>query len=509
MVGRAYRNLVAALLVTAAVLRAPSLARAADLSAGDTQPVVPTPSWPYLRTALEEAAAFAVQAAWYWGHMKHWSPDDVRFTWKTWREKLFSDDYLVFDDDRFRTGGLGHPLAGAFYYQIARGNGFSAGGSFAASVIMSTIWQYLGEWNTKPSINDLVITPAAGWVIGEATFRLGRVFAAGEPSAVNCIGAVLFSPTASLNDARVCHGRPNQPPFDRWGFPGRTWYDLQLQLGAAHTVFDQNQARDELVAGLAARVTTSSAYRQPGAGTVTATPGQWTSISGRGFLDSGSLRGEFLHADSLLAGRYARQYGERDAAGRGPDGRGVLFGLGSMFDYDVRDLPVGWDRMATAGVLGPVAELEARHGLVAVHVWLEAAYAFGQITSLAYEQTRTTFANVYIRSELKHHDYYYGQGVVSDGAIELELGDFRLAFGGRGGSYWSFNSRDTNQSRIQDNFSLHDTRVYLQSVASIQPRRSPLRLSIELDEDLRESVIPRTVFHSVERRLMGSAMLVF
>jgi hypothetical protein len=509
--GRLHRTVVAAFVSAASIAGPCANALAFDLSVDDSQPAVPTPGQRYLATALEELGALGIQAAWYWGHMKHTSPDDVSFSWQTWREKLFSDDYIVFDDDRFRTGGLGHPFAGALYYQIARGNGFGVAGSFAWTFASSTVWQYVGEWNTKPSTNDLLITPAAGWLIGEATFRLGRFFAEGQPTVGNCIGAVLFAPFAAVNEGRVCHEheRVNGPPFDRWGFGGRTWHHLDLELGAAHTSFDQGDARDEAVAGLGARIVANSRYRRAGYGASTAGPGQWSTLSFRAFMNDGAVTGAFLQMDTLVVGRYYRNYGDIDATGRGLDGQGALVGLGGLYDYDERKLPFARDRIATIGILGPVAELETRRGLAAIRARLAVAYAFGQVTSLAYARTQAAFADVIIKSELKDHGYYYAQGIVSDGLIELELGDFRLAVAGRAGTFWSFDSDDTNQSRIQDNFPLRDTRLFLRAVASLQPRGGPLRFAIEFDDDVRESWIPTATLSFVEKRLLGSALLVF
>jgi hypothetical protein len=512
MLGSGRRSVLAAIVAAASVCASSSSSRALaafDLATDDAQPPVPAPRLQYLKLVLEEFAALSVQAGWYWGHMKHTSPDDVPFSWHTWREKLFSDHYLVFDDDRFRTGGLGHPFAGALYYQIARGNGFGVAASFAASFVSSVAWQYLGEWNTKPSTNDLIITPAAGWVIGEATYRLGRFFAAGEPTIGNCIGATIFAPFAAINEARVCHDRPNEPPFGRWGFSQRTWHELNFELGAAHTVFDQADARDEAVAAFAARIVTNAGYRRAGVGVTTAGPGQWSSISFRGLLDDGAVHGAFLHIDSLLLGQYRRDYVDLDPSGHGADGRGALVGLGALYDYDERKLPFALDRTATIGFAGPVAEIEARRGFVALRARLAFAYAFGQVTSLAYAAAKTSFTSIVIKTELEHHGYYYAQGIVGDGVVQLDIGAFRLAVGGRGGTYWSFNSGDTNQKLIQDNFALRDTRLFLHAAASLQPHGGPAGISIELDDDIRESAIPGVDLSFVERRLIGSALLVF
>ena len=47
--------------------------------------------------------------------------------WSTWRGKLFSLQYFTFDQDRFNTNAVGHPIAGLIYYQIARGSGLGVG----------------------------------------------------------------------------------------------------------------------------------------------------------------------------------------------------------------------------------------------------------------------------------------------------------------------------------------------------------------------------------------------
>jgi hypothetical protein len=484
-----------------------STASAADLLADDSEPPAALPHSPYLRTVLGELSLLILGAAWYWGHIKP-STEDLPFTWSTWEGKLHYDD-LVFDDDKFITGGIAHPFAGAAYYQVARGNGFSAGASFVAAFVSSAIWQYFGEWNTKPATNDVIVTPAAGWVLGEATFRLGRFFAAGEPGWTNCVGAVLFSPVASLNESRVCRGRPNEPPFDRWGFSERIWHRLDLELGAGRDTTDRDPSHTEALFGVGVRIVAQAAYRQPGAGAVTAWPGQWTSFAGRWSYGGGSGEGSLFRADSLLIGRYLRRYREREAPGREPDGQGLLVGLVSTFDYDTRKLMPVWDRVASVGFAGPVLEAEVRHGIFAVHARLAAAYALAQVASLAYAEASSQFDNVFIKSPLQLRGYYYGQGVVSYAAVEGELGDFRLAFDGRAASYWSINADDTNQSRIQDNFSLHDTRVYLREYATLQPLGGPIRLAVEADEELRDSSIPGTVFTSEERRLIGSVVLVF
>jgi hypothetical protein len=508
MRGFVQRHLVAVTIAFCVFLFARAAA-AADLPDVGTEPA-PAAAWhPYVSTAIGELGALVTQGAWYWAHMQS-SPDNVPFTWSTWETKLFSDRYLVLDDDRFLTGGLGHPLAGTVYYQIARGNGLGIAESFLVTVASSFAWQYFAEFNSKPASNDLLVTPVAGWAIGEATFRLGRLFAAGEPTLANCVGAVLFSPVAAFHEPRVCEHWPGDPPFDGWGLPRRTWHRLDLELGAARSAIEAAAApSSELSIRLNAEVVTNAAYNRPGAGTSTFGPGQWTSVGTRWLLDDGAVRGVSFHADALLVGRYTRRFGDRDAVFRRADGRGLLLGLESTFDYEDRALPIALDRTATIGVAGPVAEIAARRGPIGVRARLAITYAFGQITSLAYAQARGAFVDVSIKSELEQHGYYYGQGFATYGLFELDLGDLRLSAAGTGASYWSLDFDDTNQSKIQDNFSLHDVRVFLRTIAAVRPLGGPLRLALEADRDIRRSWIPAVSVSSEERRLLGSAALEF
>jgi hypothetical protein len=484
-------------------------ARGAEVRGSDTESESAGPAHPYLRVVLGELAFLGLQSAWYWGHQEPSESEVSPFTWSTWRAELFSDRYVVFDHDRFNTNAIGHPFAGTVYYQIARGNGLGVGASFLTTVAASTFWKFLGEPNQKLSTNDLIVTPAAGWVIGEATYRLGRLFADGEPNLANCLGAAFFSPVATLNEAAVCHGRRREEAFDERGFSRRIWHRLYFEFGASRTSFGGGEARDETVLGLADRITTHALYRQPGAGASTARPGQWTNFGGRWFIDDGSIRGAFVHADSIVLGRYLRDYGEVIGPSGEPDGHGLLLGVGSSFDYDARSLPASWDRTLAVGLLGPMVELAARRGRLALRAAFAASYGFAQVTSLAYAEAAPAFANVIIKTELQQEGYYFAQGLLTFATVEAELSDVRLTLDGRSQSFWSFNSDDDRQSTIQNNFSLRDTRLFLSAVASWQPLGGPVRLALAFDDDVRDSRLPGYRFRSNERRGVGSVILVF
>ena len=69
-----------------------------------------------------------------------------------------------------------HPYAGAAYYMSARSQGFNMLGSFLYSAFVSTVfWEYgIEAFMEIPSLQDLLITPICGSIIGEGFYRIKR-----------------------------------------------------------------------------------------------------------------------------------------------------------------------------------------------------------------------------------------------------------------------------------------------------------------------------------------------
>ena len=77
------------------------------------------------------------------------------------------------DDDQHWINYLAHPYWGAAYYVRARENNFDERASFWYSVAMSTAYEFGAEaLFEQPSIQDLVVTPVGGVIVGEYFMRL-------------------------------------------------------------------------------------------------------------------------------------------------------------------------------------------------------------------------------------------------------------------------------------------------------------------------------------------------
>lgn len=82
----------------------------------------------------------------------------------------------VWDKDNPVFNYILHPYAGAAYYMGARSCGFNIWGSFVYSFCISTFfWEYGFEsFNEIPSVQDLIITPVVGSLVGEGFYLIKR-----------------------------------------------------------------------------------------------------------------------------------------------------------------------------------------------------------------------------------------------------------------------------------------------------------------------------------------------
>ncbi len=93
--------------------------------------------------------------------------DDGKSPFKKWWDNVSREP--VWDSDDLFLNYVTHPYAGAIYYMGARSAGVNAVGSFWYSFALSTFfWEYgIESFAERPSIQDLIVTPVAGAVLGE------------------------------------------------------------------------------------------------------------------------------------------------------------------------------------------------------------------------------------------------------------------------------------------------------------------------------------------------------
>lgn len=79
----------------------------------------------------------------------------------------------VFDHDKWQLNYIAHPVGGMYTYLTERNHNRSIWRAFGYSLFTSCMWEYVIEGIAEqPSIQDLIVTPIAGSLLGEGIFQL-------------------------------------------------------------------------------------------------------------------------------------------------------------------------------------------------------------------------------------------------------------------------------------------------------------------------------------------------
>lgn len=113
----------------------------------------------------------------------------------------------VMDKDDWYFNWIGHPISGAAYYVMARHAGLSKWESFGYSVVMSTFfWEYGFEAVAEiPSIQDIIITPVIGSLLGELFYSAeAHILANGKKvlgsKTLGKISLVILNPMGAISN---------------------------------------------------------------------------------------------------------------------------------------------------------------------------------------------------------------------------------------------------------------------------------------------------------------------
>ncbi|WP_435532761.1 DUF3943 domain-containing protein [Vibrio stylophorae] len=103
----------------------------------------------------------------------NWDSEDRSFSnlGKKWKDNVKAGP--VWDKDDHVLNYIAHPYFGGVYYTVARHAGYNEFQSFGYSFIMSTFfWEYgVESFAEVPSIQDIIVTPFWGAVVGEWMYQ--------------------------------------------------------------------------------------------------------------------------------------------------------------------------------------------------------------------------------------------------------------------------------------------------------------------------------------------------
>jgi hypothetical protein len=104
--------------------------------------------------------------------VSNWSREQKKESFKKYVRNV-SDP--VFDQDKFYINYVLHPYWGATYYIRGRERGLDRASSFVYSTLISAMYEFgVESFFEKPSIQDLIVTPVAGSLLGAFIFEPWR-----------------------------------------------------------------------------------------------------------------------------------------------------------------------------------------------------------------------------------------------------------------------------------------------------------------------------------------------
>lgn len=387
-----------------------------------------------LRALTEIALALGLATVWYIADDRNvfdWDFPSIeeRFNGRAWR----------FDNNTFGINYLAHPLNGAGMYVLSRGNRIGVWPSFGYTVLGSTLWEFVIEFQEKVSINDMVVTPGVGIAMGEFFHKLAWYVSSGQK---NGLGRKTAAWTLGLS----VHGHrtwdsqvpPRPSGLDALGYSKDMWHRFEIDAGTGLV------ARDDGI--------TTSLFGLNLSGQLVSIPG---------YLGPKSLRGWFHEVDivrlalGLEANRDGLGYDLRSEAtvvGYHLQRPGLAVTSGISLMYLLRNTDLGGYDDRQGLLLGPglSGEVHSAHG-----PWLATLRgglypAFGSLSSLAYPLWRERHPDARAKTILGRAGYSYSFGWTARAEAALGVGPLNLEAGFLMGGHDSIQGLDRSQEEVLD-----------------------------------------------------------
>jgi len=107
----------------------------------------------------------------------------------------------VWDKDIWLVNYVGHPYQGAAFFNSLRSQDCSFAASAGFTLFHTLFWEYVAEaFLEQPSIQDLIVTPVSGVLLGELFHYLTKRWKTGGFTTAEKIGVTILNPFYVLNN---------------------------------------------------------------------------------------------------------------------------------------------------------------------------------------------------------------------------------------------------------------------------------------------------------------------
>ena len=442
----------------------------------------------YLRAAFEEVGLLSLGLAQYFANRDMNSTDwDLDYDWPSLRAKLVGDAY-AFDTNHFDTNFVSHPVAGMLYYFAARGNRLSVLESLGYAFVSSAIWEVAGEYRELVSVNDLVMTPFAGFTLGESTTAIGAFFDRSCETSTNRVLGSVFGPAKSIHDAIDGVELARTRSCDQYGLSTRGGHRFHVFAGSAAVFSGTGEsASGEARFGASAQILHLNELGRPGHGWLTFSDGNVSSLSAGLGMAAGHATDLTVGARTVPAGLHFRDLAY--VPGFGAKGIEVVLGLlvGSEYSQHRYDRPAGkLDRIFVLDLPATTVTLLVRRGPLRLEASLDAGAALAGVDAFALDAYRSDHSGSELSSVTDARGYSHAAGFALSPRVRLVLDGAEVGFEARSDRLYGLQMADRSPTR-NVSATAHETR-----------RRGTLWLSIG------PSAFPRVTFFADGRQRTGT-----
>lgn len=399
----------------------------------------------FLRAGIEVGAMLSAGMAIYYKHLV-FNQQDFDYGFREGIHKKLNGEAILFDDND-KLSNYGHVYAGVLYYQVARANGFNSLESFLITFASSAAWEFL-EYHEVFSINDQILTPIGGYIIGEASYQISCALL--QKGTAGKILGYTINPGMAMNHGIDKALGKNKSPFPANCAKPR-WSKISVFLGRENGQNPhQSQKTQNNIFGLEAEVATIPDYNKPGQ---TAQFIYDTALV-KSLVEYGSGNG--LGDLTVIAQIVAAAYNQKDLRvdERGQlEGYDVVLGIGSASTWRDREGSFrsnSKDFYGTINILGA----SARANIFYKGMNIQAEFAFYGDFTMVKSWALDDFKNRNggnLDDQLnvtRKRGYYWGLGTTTLAALSIERDSVKVGYNAQFSSASDISERHRYQGQI-------------------------------------------------------------
>lgn len=403
----------------------------------------------YLAAGLEISAILGLSTYNYYRLPKNKNPNFVDWDYESFPDSMknrLNNTALRFDDNGFSVNE-GHYYAGLAYYLTARTAGLSRLESLLVTLGASSFWEYISEYKEVVSINDQINTTLGGFILGETTFQMCKIFRVAKTSYINSIMKdVCNAPHRGSNWLQNKLKKNNQMLFsETLESTPDIWAKLDLSVSTVKT----NVGGQTKTLNIRGQVISIPMFEEPGQVQEIITDTVFSELIFNKSI-SGNLDIFKIFAKTTLAAYYQKQLTQNNKG----ELNGYNLFIGPSVEFEVDESYYGKnekdhrsDFRGVAHILGSTIDLTGYYRGVKLRVVMDVYGDFAMIKSYAidsYKDYRSDRSEV-ISSVLEKHGYYYALGSTQKIYFSLQNDPFEIGASLSSSSFKSIESHDRHE----------------------------------------------------------------